>query len=132
MPITMSPLAGDGVGAPAIRANIQLPDSGTTVNVQGIYAPPSIGRIPQGTNTPITFSGSVTSPGVPGSGTNYWITEVNTTTGVLAVKTSTGATPSPDPGNVILFSQTIPAGASVAISQQGNFFFPWLGTVSPN
>jgi hypothetical protein len=132
MPITMSPVAGDGVGAPAIRANFQLPDTGTTVTVQGIYVPPSIGRIPQGTNIPVTFSGSVTSPGVPGSGSNYWITELNTTTGALAVKTSTSSTPSPDPGNVTLFSQTIPAGASAVISLQGNFYFPWLGTVSPN
>jgi len=57
---------------------------------------------------------------------------LNTTTGVLSVKTSTGATPSPDAGNVTLFSQTIPSAAPAAISQQGNFFFPWLGTVSPS
>ena len=34
--------------------------------------------------------------------------------------------------NVTLFSQTITSTAPTAISQQGNFFFPWLGTVSPN
>ena len=130
--MTISPIAGDGVGPPALRANIQLPDSGNTVGVQGIYVPPSIGQIPQGTISPVTFSGTVTSPGVPGSGSNYSITELNTTTGVLSVKTSTSATPSPDGGNVTLFSQTLPSTAPTAISQQGNFFFPWLGTVSPN
>ncbi len=132
MPVTISPVAGDGVGAPAIRANIQLPDSGTTISVQGIYVPPSIGRSPQGITSPVSFSGTVNSPGVPGSGTNYWITEVNTTTGTLAVKTSTSSTPTPDAGNVILFSQSVASTAPSAVSQQGNFFFPWLGTVSPN
>ena len=130
--MTISPVAGDGVGSPALRANIQLPDSGNTVGVQGIQVPPSIGQIPQGTISPVAFSGTVTSPGVPGSGSNYWITELNTTTGVLSVKTSASATPSPDAGNVTLFSQTLPSTAPTAISQQGNFFFPWLGTVSPN
>ena len=100
--------------------------------MQGIQVPPSIGQIPQGTISPVAFSGTVTSPGVPGSGSNYWITELNTTTGVLSVKTSGSATPSPDAGNVTLFSQTLPSTAPTAISQQGNFFFPWLGTVSPN
>ena len=132
MPVTISPVAGDGIQAPAVRANIQLPDSGTTINVQGIYVRPSIGQNPQGTAIPVTFSGAVNSPGVPGSGTNYWIAELNTTTGALAVKTSTSATPSPDAGNITLFSQTIPSTAPSAISQQGNFFFPWLGSVSPN
>ena len=42
-------------------------------------SPPSIGQIPQGIIPPATFSGTVTSPGVPGSGSNYWITELNTT-----------------------------------------------------
>ena len=37
--MTISPVAGDGVGSPALRANIQLPDSGNTVGVQGIYYP---------------------------------------------------------------------------------------------
>ncbi len=132
MPVTISPVAGDGVGSPAIRANIQLPDSGSTINVQGIYVPPSIGQTLQGITTPVSFSGTVNSPGVPGSGNNYWITELNTTTGALAVKSSTSTTPSPDTGNITLFSQTIPSTAPSAISQQGGFFFPWLGTVSPN
>ncbi|MGO9813377.1 MAG: hypothetical protein ACLP53_21755 [Isosphaeraceae bacterium] len=132
MPVTVSPVAGDGVGSPALRAIIQLPDCGNTVGVQGIYVPPSIGQIPLGIISPVTFSGTGASPGVPGSGNNYWITELNTTTGVLSVKTSTSATPSPDAGNVTLFSQTIPSAAPAAISQQGNFFFPWLGTVSPS
>ena len=37
--MTISPVAGDGVGSPALRANIQLADSGNTVGVQGIYYP---------------------------------------------------------------------------------------------
>ena len=107
--MTISPVPGDGMGSLALRANIQLPDSGNTVSVQGIYVPPSIGQIPQGTTSPVTFSGTVTSPGVPGSGSNYWITELNTTTGVLSVKTSTMATPPPGAGNVTLFPQPFPA-----------------------
>ena len=180
--MTISPVAGDGVGSPALRANIQLPDSGNTVGVQGIYYPgkkdhhkrvtterphPTGGSPPPGR----TRKGEVDSDSLfrvfrwipwlisdpsgaaigccwtdrrsrfperspalvsPGSGSNYWITELNTTTGVLSVKTSTSATPSPVAGNVTLFSQTLPSTAPTAISQQGNFFFPWLGTVSPN
>ena len=37
--MTISPVAGDGVGSPALRAYIQLADSGNTVGVQGIYYP---------------------------------------------------------------------------------------------
>ena len=81
---------------------------------------------------PVTFSGTVASPGVPGSGGNYWITELNTATGVLSVRHEHQRTPSPDAGNVTLLSQTLPSTAPTAISQQGNSFFPWLGTVSPN
>ena len=39
IPVTISPVAGDGVGSPELRANIQLPDSGNTAGVQGIYYP---------------------------------------------------------------------------------------------
>ena len=34
--VTISPVAGDSVGSPALRANIQLRDSGNTVGVQSI------------------------------------------------------------------------------------------------
>ncbi|MBV8311247.1 MAG: hypothetical protein JO344_12760 [Planctomycetaceae bacterium] len=54
--MTISPVAGDGVGSPALRANIQLPDSGNTVGVQGVYVAPSIGQIPQGIISPVAFS----------------------------------------------------------------------------
>ncbi len=133
MPITLSPVAGDGINAPAIRCNVNLPDSGTSVAVQGVYVAPSIGQTqPGGQQAPISFSGTVTSPGVPGSGTNYWITELNTTTGVIQTKASTTAIPTADAGNIVLFSQSIGVGAPSAVSQQGSFSFPWLGTVSPN
>ena len=40
MPVTMSIVGGDGINAPAIRMNISLPDSGTSVPVQGVYVAP--------------------------------------------------------------------------------------------
>ena len=55
--MTISPVAGDGVGSPALRANIQLPDSGNTVGVQGIYYPD--GKIPQGIITNGHIHGTV-------------------------------------------------------------------------
>ena len=129
--MTISPVAGDGVGSPALRANIQFPDSGNTVGMQGIYARPRLARF-RGHHLAGRVFRNGHQPWCPGSGSNYWITELNTATGVLSVKTSTSATPSPDADNVTLFFQTLPSTAPTAISQQGNFLFPWLGTVSPN
>jgi hypothetical protein len=130
MPITLSPVGGDGVSCALIRLNVQLPDSGTTANVQGCYQVPAIGQAQQTPQPLLTFNQNLTSPGVPGSGSNYFLAQVNTTTG--AVTSLTGTVPqTASAGNVALFQQTIPSGSPTAISQQGGFVFSWLGTVCP-
>lgn len=126
MPLTLSAAGGDGVTTPAIRCNINLPDTGTTIAVQGSYQAPLVGSNPQGQQPVVNFSGNETSPGVPGSGTNYWIVELNVSTGALAVKSSVSAIPLPDAGNIIVFQQSIASTANAAPSLQGNLTFPWL------
>ncbi len=127
MPLTLSPAAGDGVTGPAWRVNLSLPDSGTTITLNGSYQAPSLGVNPPALQAPVNFTtASVTSPGVPGSGTNYWICEVNLTTGALLVKSSTSAFPAPDSGNAVVFQQSIASTANSAPSLQGSITFPWL------
>jgi hypothetical protein len=126
MPLTLSPAAGDAVTAPAWRINVLLPDTGTTITVNGSYQPASLGGNPPGIQPPLNFSGTITSPGVPGSGNNYLLVEVNLSTGALTAKTSASAMPSVDSGNAIIFTQIIASTASAAISLQGNLTFPWL------
>lgn len=127
MPLTLSAAAGDGVLTPALRVNMQLPDTGTSIAVQGSYQGTLVGSNPQGVQPVINFNGSpVSSPGVPGGGSNFWICQVNTTTGALTVKTSTSAYPLPDAGNIVVFEQTIASTANAAPSLQGNLSFPWL------
>jgi hypothetical protein len=126
MPLTLSAAGGDGVTGPAIRCNVQLPDTGTSIPIQGSYQAPLIGSVPQGQQPVVNFSGTETSPGVPGSGSNYWIIELNPSTNTLATKSSTSAIPLPDAGNVVIFQQTIPSTANAAPSLQGGTAFPWL------
>lgn len=127
MPLTLSAAGGDGVLSPAFRVNIGLPDTGTSIAVQGSYQAPLVGSNPQGVQPVVNFTGSpVTSPGVPGSNNNYWICQLNVTTGALTVKTSTTAYPLPDAANIVVFQQIIASTASSAPSLQGGLAFPWL------
>ena len=126
MPLTLSPAAGDGVTSPAWRINVLLPDTGTTISINGSYQPPSLGVNPPALQAPLNFSGSVSSPGVPGSGNNYLLVEVNLSTGALTAKTSASAMPVVDTGCATIFTQIIASTASSAISLQGNLTFPWL------
>ncbi|HLG72145.1 MAG TPA: hypothetical protein VFE42_20695 [Chloroflexota bacterium] len=105
MPITVSSTTGDGQKVTLIDTDVTLPDSGTSVSVVGSVQTPG--------QSAVAITGSpVASPGVPGSGTNYWIIQVNTATGAASVKSSTSAMPTADPGNVVVFQQQIAAGAS--------------------
>ena len=125
MPLTLSPAAGDGVTSPAWRVNVQLPDTGTTITINGTYQPPSIGANPAGMQAVLPFAtGTVSSPGVPGSGTNYWICALNLSTGALTVVNSTSAIPSPAAGTVVVFQQSIASTANAAPSLQGNLRSP--------
>jgi hypothetical protein len=126
MPLTLSPAGGDGVLSPAIRCNVLLPDSGTTITVNGSYQPPLVGSVPQGMQPIINFSGTVTSPGVPGSGSNFWNCLLNVTTGALTVQNSTVAFQQPTAGTIVLFQQQIASTASSDPALQGSLTFPWL------
>jgi hypothetical protein len=126
MPVTLSPAGGDGVINPAWAANVQLPDTGLAITINGSYQPPSLSANPGGQQAITNFTGSVNSPGVPGSNNNYLLVEVNISTGALTAKTSPTAMPAVDSGNVILFTQVIPSTAPSAISQQGGITIPWL------
>ena len=132
--MTISPVAGDGVGSPALRANIQLADSGNTVGVQGIYYPGKKDHHKRVTTERPHPTGGAPHPagvGPPPGGTRKGEVDSDSLFRVFRwipwlISDRQVA------GNVTLFSQTLPSTAPTAISQQGNFFFPCLGTVSPN
>lgn len=104
MPLTISNFTGDGIATPQVSVSIEMPDSGTSYLIGGLVDPVAGG--------PIAVSGSpITAPAVPGSGTVYWIIQVDTTTGTATVKSSTSAIPVPDAGNITVFTQTLASTA---------------------
>jgi hypothetical protein len=105
MPLTISNWTGDGVKDPVIATSIQLPDSGTSVIIAGSVTPTG--------GQPVTVTGSpVTAPAPPGSGSVYWIIQVNTATGAATVKQSAVAMSAADSGNQIVFAQTLVPGTT--------------------
>ena len=115
MGLTVTNATADGL----LQASVSFPDSGTTVKVDG--------HIRQNTNEPgVDFTGStVTIPAAPGSGSIYYIIQVNPITGEPKVKESTSAMPEPDAGWVVLTQQTLtstttdPATDQVTTSDEG-------------
>lgn len=106
MPLTASNYSGDGVTTNKVDTYVQLPDSGTTVPVQGSVT--LIGGGP----APITGS-PLTMPTAPGSGSIFWNIQVDGTTGAATVQQSTTADPAPINGNnVVVFRQTLLAGST--------------------
>lgn len=103
---------------PFVQWGFSLPDTfaGQALSVYGIVAPVS----PAGAlAAAVAFSGALTLPGVPGGGqSTVWGIQVNLTTGVLAIKSNTGATgavavPTPDAGNLLIMSHTITNGDTI-------------------
>ena len=90
------------------QASIQLPDSGTTCNVTGCINPSGIDG---STDTAMTGS-PLTMPTPPGSGSIYWLIEVNTTTGALDILQSTSAMPTNTGGCITIFQQTLTASTT--------------------
>lgn len=84
-------------------ASIELPDSGTAITVTGAINPSGIDGL---TDTAMTGS-PLTAPSPPGSGSIYWLIEVNTSTGALDILQSTSAFPSNSAGCVTIFQQTL-------------------------
>lgn len=114
MPITISNSTGDGVTSTLIQSSIELPDSGTNVLLAGTV------QAPGGTAMVITGS-PLTMPVAPGSGSTYWIIQVNTNTGAASIKQSTSGMPLADPNNMIISSQTlVPGNTDPALVQDAS------------
>ncbi len=104
MPISI----GNVTGSPAtddIATYVTLPDTnGGTVHVEG--------RVQHKGLPAVTVNADVTAPAAPGSGSIYWIIEVDYTTGTPQVMQSTVAMPTSDPNNIVIFQQTLAASAT--------------------
>ena len=101
MSLTITNTPGDGT----FQAAIQLPDSGQNILVEGSIWPGATGD----PNTETIFSGSpLTAPSPPGSGSIYWIIEVNQTTGALDIQQNTTGFPvTNSAGCITIFQQTL-------------------------
>lgn len=104
MPLTILNAPADNLW----QCALQLPDSGTTVTVSGCVNPGGIDGQTDTTMTPATL----TAPTPPGSGSIYWLIEVNTTTGVVDILQSTTGFPANSVGCVTIFQQTLASGQS--------------------
>ena len=78
--VTTQSIGGNGVTGNSYTLQIGQPDAGTTVAVNGVYQ--------QAGNASVNVAGTVTSPGVPGAGSNFWIIVVDYTSGALTAYTS--------------------------------------------
>lgn len=109
MPLTVSNYTGDGVVSAGIATSIQLPDSGSSVQITG-----SVDTV---TGAAVAVTGSpLTAPTPPGSGSVFWIIQVDGVTGVASVKQSTVSIPAADTGGVVVFTQTLtPSSANLAL-----------------
>lgn len=105
MPMTTTDFTGDGVTSDLIDVDITLPDSGNQVTVGGRVQKAGQPVQPFG---PVALSG----PGVPVSGINYWLVQVDYTVGTVTSKTSNVAMPAPDANNLVVYQQTLPSSSS--------------------
>lgn len=114
MGMTIGNQSGDGLKSPLVNVTIAFQDSGQSVAILG-QVQAAGGALASITGSPLV------APVVPGSGTAYWIIQVNLTTGASSVKQSTSAMPNADAGNIGVFSQTLPSGANADMVLQGGF-----------
>ena len=104
MGLTIGTITGDGVTAPIINTNVELPDAGTVVGISGYVQ--AIG------GKPVDVTGTtVTMPAAPGSGSTFWNIQVDTVTGATTVQTSASADPGPVAASTLtIFRQRLDAG----------------------
>ena len=108
MPSTISFATGDGLANPQIFAQVAEPDSGSSIAIGG-----NVNF--QGVSVSIT-GGPITAPSPPGSGSIYFIIQVNESTGLATMKQSTSAMPAADAGNVTVYSNIlVPASTDIAL-----------------
>lgn len=113
--------SSDGTKLYALQqVSFQLPDSFPgNILLEGVIQPLSTDGIAGG-GSPVIFgtavqlaTNSIALPAVPGSGTTYYILQANTTTGVVTLKSSSVAAPAADAGNVVIFTHSVPTGATI-------------------
>lgn len=103
MPITISNYTGDAVLTNQVATSIELPDSGTSVTITG--------TVTSAGGSQVSVTGSpLTAPAAPGSGSIYWVIQVNLSTGAATIKQSTSSMPTADAGNIVVFQQTLVSG----------------------
>lgn len=120
MPITISNATGDGLTTSQMRTNIQLPDSGTTVQVNGVVRPALPAAAQNNNPVPaVTITGSpLTIPAPPGSGSIFYNIQVDVVTGAAVVVQSTVSDPAPALSSdgvtpkVVIFRQTLTNASS--------------------
>ena len=100
--MTITDSTGNGLTSVRCNFTIQLPESGTTINVVG-FVDPQDGITDPVNISPTSYTGPTCPPGV----TTFYMIEVNLTTSVGTLNTSTSAMPVVDPGNIIIFSDTL-------------------------
>lgn len=103
MPMTITNFTD---GEDKINCQIQLPDSGSAVQIQG--------EVLKGGLSPVQISGSpLTAPSPPGSGSIFWNIQVEGQTGVASVQQSTSADPPLNTlTSLIVFRQTLVSTSS--------------------
>lgn len=99
---TVSISSGDGVAASLLVASFGLPGTTnpTMLTLDGNF------RVVGGTLQAINGT-PLTAPSIPGSGSTYWCVQVNTSSGVATIKTSSSSYPTADAGNVVVAQQQL-------------------------
>lgn len=100
MPLTFQNVSGDALVDPFLAITVVLPDSGTSIVVQG--------AVQALANAMVAITGSpLSGTACPPAQITYYIIQVNWTTGAASLKTSTASMPTPDAGNLLIYSDTL-------------------------
>jgi len=101
MPLTITNQSGDGATATLLDVTLQLPDSGTAVQI--------IGRVQTVGTTGAVITGSpLAIPAAPAAGSVFYNIQVDSVTGVATVQQSPAADPPPiSPTALVVFRQTL-------------------------
>ena len=115
---SMSGLTGDGNLATLVQVNVGLPGTdGGSVPINGQIQVPGSAKL-------VITGSPLTAPVIPGSGTTFWIIQVNTTTGAASIKTSSSATPAPDASNIVVFQSSLIHGTDTSAAFSAASAFP--------
>jgi len=113
MPLTITNQSGDGATATLLDVTLQLPDSGTAVQI--------IGRVQTVGAAPVVISGGpLAIPTAPAAGSVFYNIQVDSVTGVATVQQSPAADPAPiSPTALVVFRQTLaPSSTDPALTPE--------------